>query len=377
MTGWQPILDGPLLARARAALRRVADRLMVDDRVVARGRDESPKRAALLVGLPGQAIAHAYLAHADIGDGHGERAEALLERGLAEVGELRDAGMVRGYVGPAFALEHLAGDPDDPDDPNAHVDESLAREVAEAELPLVYMSGLAGRAVYARERGPRASAIAVHRAIAQLMIDRAKRDADGPYWVTSLHDDGSPRRCDLRLAWGALGVVGTLASCSGHPDARAMARAGMEWIWAQRRAPPETMFPLPTGGGTGWCVGELAVGAVLLQASRSIEDTRGQDRWLEVLRANAGRAPEAEDNAFWCHGAAGIAHMFARGYHYTGEPVLREAGARWYAFLCDLVEREGETYPPALLDGLSGIALVLAAAVTDVDPAWDRLFLLS
>jgi hypothetical protein len=32
---------------------------------------------------------------------------------------------------------------------------------------------------------------------------------------------------------------------------------------------------------------------------------------------------------------------------------------------------------PGLLDGAPGAALVLLAAATDVEPAWDRVFLLS
>jgi len=35
------------------------------------------------------------------------------------------------------------------------------------------------------------------------------------------------------------------------------------------------------------------------------------------------------------------------------------------------------TDSPALLDGATGIAMVLLAAATNIEPTWDRLFLLS
>jgi lantibiotic biosynthesis protein len=37
----------------------------------------------------------------------------------------------------------------------------------------------------------------------------------------------------------------------------------------------------------------------------------------------------------------------------------------------------GRIDQPGLLDGASGVALVLLAAATPVEPVWDRLFLLS
>jgi hypothetical protein len=39
--------------------------------------------------------------------------------------------------------------------------------------------------------------------------------------------------------------------------------------------------------------------------------------------------------------------------------------------------RNNETDQPGLLDGAAGVALVLLAQATGVEPSWDRLFLLS
>jgi len=43
----------------------------------------------------------------------------------------------------------------------------------------------------------------------------------------------------------------------------------------------------------------------------------------------------------------------------------------------NLETADHEIDQPGLLDGTPGVALVLLAASTPVEPAWDRLFLLS
>ena len=96
-----------------------------------------------------------------------------------------------------------------------------------------------------------------------------------------------------------------------------------------------------------------------------------------------------------CHGAAGAAHAFNRIYQTEGDPRCRDAASIWlervlemrkpgqgvggYLALTRPDPRSEEIWEPspAFLDGAGGIALTLLAALTPVEPEWDRLLLLS
>ena len=113
---------------------------------------------------------------------------------------------------------------------------------------------------------------------------------------------------------------------------------------------------------------------------------------MVMAKASTSRVDTVRD-AGLCHGAAGLAHMYNRLFHATGEESFREAARRWIARTLDMAEWSagGATYRfwlPAdgvvtasehagLLNGTAGVALALLAATTPIEPMWDRMLLLS
>ena len=100
-------------------------------------------------------------------------------------------------------------------------------------------------------------------------------------------------------------------------------------------------------------------------------------------------------DAGFCHGAAGNAHLFNRIFQATGDLAFEEAARFWLDQTLAL-RRPGEgvagysSWEPdeagdggrwqedsGLIGGAAGIGLVLLAAVSPVEPAWDRLFLMA
>jgi hypothetical protein len=90
-----------------------------------------------------------------------------------------------------------------------------------------------------------------------------------------------------------------------------------------------------------------------------------------------------------------VAHIYNRIYQRLGDQRFRDAALNWYRRLLRMFRsgtgiggysKYATTGPggtakweawPGLLDGSIGIALALLAATTQVEPRWDRLFLLS
>jgi lantibiotic modifying enzyme len=92
-----------------------------------------------------------------------------------------------------------------------------------------------------------------------------------------------------------------------------------------------------------------------------------------------------------CHGAGGIAHIFGRLYQYTGDTIFKDAAVVWFRRVM-LRWQPGRTDGFAgflsthfnqpmgsvgLLRGTAGVALSLLGGVSDLEPAWDRVLLIS
>ncbi len=94
-------------------------------------------------------------------------------------------------------------------------------------------------------------------------------------------------------------------------------------------------------------------------------------------------------SAFLCHGTVGLAHIFNRLFQATGQSFFHDAAVAYYRRTLELLDApgamEGALRPgpnqiidgPGLLRGGAGIGLALLAAITPVEPAWDRALLLS
>jgi hypothetical protein len=89
-------------------------------------------------------------------------------------------------------------------------------------------------------------------------------------------------------------------------------------------------------------------------------------------------------------GAAGLAHLYNRLFHATGEERFADAARDGFVRLLEIrrpdegiggfrVQVPGDrerplwSDDPGFLDGAAGIGLALLAAVSAMEPAWDRL----
>jgi hypothetical protein len=138
------------------------------------------------------------------------------------------------------------------------------------------------------------------------------------------------------------------------------------------------------------------VAAVLLLVARSF----GREDWEQEaiacarLAARWREGANGVEDAGLCHGSAGLAQIFHRLFQATGDEALREAALYWLKRTLDFrqpgrgpggfgaaeIHAAGQkswTPAPGFLTGSAGIGLTLLAAITPVEPEWDRLLLLS
>lgn len=267
------------------------------------------------------------------------------------------------------------------------------------------ISGLTGFAVYALERGPAGAATA--RAVLDgLEAQQARGWITAPELLPPHQRAVAPEGyVNLGLAHGLPGTIAILARMIEQGDELGIdaARARAVLDSALRRlcdgSPPRARGRfvgwLPTRHAPSprlaWCYGDLGVAAALLRAGLAIDHAEAHAEGLALALDCATRsvADAAIADAGICHGAAGIAHLFNRMAQATGHPALYDAAVRWIdqtlamrtdaplaGFPANVPLDDGALRYEAngsLLTGAAGVALVLHAASSSVEPSWDRI----
>jgi len=406
---WQPILTGPLAARTHTVLDEIAATL--------RPASNLAVDASLFGGAAGLAIFYTYLALGNRGENADTCAMTWLETAIAGTAdEKTQLSFFRGFPGVAWATTHLqdrifAAD----EDPNGAIDEALATFLAGSPWPNLYdlVDGLVGLGVYALERLPNPEARQLlERIVARLELTAERTTSGITWWTAPAVLFGSQRiTCphgyhNLGLAHGVPGVIGLLGRIGQAGVAQAQVAAlldgAVQWLLAHKLPPgrgSDFTFWLAEGADheptqLAWCYGDLGISLALLAAARGMARVDWAHEALALATAAAERSPTAlpvPDGGF-CHGAAGIAHLFNRLYQATGDPLFCQTAQFWFEQTLHFYQpgqgvagfshwrsdgngQYGWVADPGLLTGAAGIGLALLAATTAVEPAWDRMML--
>jgi hypothetical protein len=277
------------------------------------------------------------------------------------------------------------------------------------------ISGASGVGAYLLQRDP-------HGALPELLAGLTSLAAPGdgpPRWSTPteyLSDDATQRmypagNLNCGLAHGIPGPLAVLALAlrEGHEVAKQAeaVRSFADWLTVHR-ADDEygvnwpSAVPLPVPGSppdpaplrptrSAWCYGSPGVARALWLAGDALDDSSLRELAVEALLAVRRRPVEERhiDSPTFCHGVSGLLQIVLRFAADTGLP-------EFTAMAAELIDQLLEAYEPerplgyaclepgrnpvdraGLLDGAPGVAMVLLAASTGVEPSWDRLFLLS
>jgi lantibiotic modifying enzyme len=291
------------------------------------------------------------------------------------------------------------------------IDRAVLHTLANAEelnLQCDLFGGLSGIGVYALERRHTANGVRCVQLIISLLERSAKRSLLGAYWKSPLREtswassDTPPTEyADLGMARGVPGAVAFLASATtcGFSAAMPLLDEAASWLAVQGLphgsesrfavgVEPGYIFP---AAHTAWCYGDPGVASALLAAARALGNQEMETTAVDTALAAARRMPEtvkAIDTGF-CHGSAGLLHMFNRFYQNTGHAVFIKASYRWLDATLDAVGQVDGAIPlkfswaremiplRGILRGEAGTALALLAASSAKAPEWDRAFFLS
>jgi len=427
---WQPILDGEPAADIWQAIRAVADHIRANPPKLFFNphaeEDPSTEDFSLAGGKAGLAVFYSYLAEAlrtgagDEGDvGRDDKtANQYLDEAIdAAAGITMTASLYEGFTGVAWAAEHLQSglfESEGDDETDEMVDGALRNFLARSPWSAHYdlISGLVGYGVYALERLPHPVAEECPALIVDRLEETAEQNREGLTWKTrpELLFPGqkaqSPAGCyNLGVAHGVPGVIPFLARVCAEGIAQSKTRllldGAVSWLLANQISNPSpSRFAYVAGPGiesvparSAWCYGDPGIAVSLLAAARYVGEASLEREAIHIARFALERDEKENGihDAGICHGAAGLGHIYNRLFQATGEPAFRATARFWLertlsmrrpdqgigGFSTWVTAEERWMDDPGLITGAAGTALALLASITSIEPAWDRIFMLS
>lgn len=355
----------------------------------------------------------AYLGLTDRVDDGMKRCGRLVDSYIDSMGRRAQVGLFGGWAGIGWLVGHLGAE-----------DEFVEREVSRRTGAALgawprwsgydLISGLVGVGVHFAERLPGEAARGGLVRILDELEKTAVEVEGGVSWFTEadLLPEWQRKRApqgyyNLGVAHGVPGVMWLLGKLCAHgveaDRARTLLKGSLRWLRTVHPDPETPDLPSWIAPGVArepnrrmaWCYGPLGAAAVVWEAAREGGDSAGEEwgRTMSVACAGVEPAESGNRDAALCHGAAGNAHIFHRLYRRTGDERFREAALAWFdntlayrkpgvgvggfRTWAEVDGKQGFVDDASFLGGSAGIGLALLAAITDTDPAWDRLLLLS
>ena len=248
--------------------------------------------------------------------------------------------------------------------------------------------------------------------LTELLVElekKGEKEADGSLkWLSTLDADKKILGYNLSLSHGMASVILILSMLHESKISEKLSayllKGSLKYLDKQKLPPDEylSMFPSWARESTeelghsrlGWCYGDLGSGMACLEAGAFLPGTKYKLDGLNILFNTANRKDPIENNVFdagICHGASGIALFYNILYQKTELETFKEAAIYWLDICLNMAfhkdgiagyktwyapEYGGWKNTPGLLEGCSGIGLVLLSFISEREPAWTRSLLL-
>lgn len=413
---WAPLLQHNSAHAALASIEEIATALGAD---LQDGKDAS-LGPGLSEGAASTAVFFAYLHAAGLSATARDIAFQCLDLSSDVLArQPLEPWLYAGFAGIAWAVQHvnvlLSGS--SLEDQCGEIDLALETYLNRFPWKENYdlISGLVGLGVYCLERTASPVAIRCLELIVERLSELAEPCGGGLRWFTSPNLLPQQQReqypqgyYNVGLAHGVPGIIALLARIQAVGIAREKAgrllEGAVRWLLLQQ-LPDNAISSFPSiiapdwpaeNSRLAWCYGDAGIAAALFLAARLTGTSTWEQQALVIARKAARREPQScrvVDSCF-CHGSAGLAHIFNRFYQATHDELFSRTARYWIertlqfrkpgtgaAGYSVLTSTDDITLPPrfqprfGLLEGIAGIGLPLLAAVTAIEPCWDRIFL--
>jgi lantibiotic modifying enzyme len=244
--------------------------------------------------------------------------------------------------------------------------------------------------------------------IVDALLKNIKYDADGGYWMTPKPPYiGTSHIVNLGIPHGILGILLFLFKCVDIYDLNPSVKGAIDDValWIRNRLTKENnLLPYEYSdqksgsGNLGWCYGDLGLTYTLFRHYKYSSDEKSLEKANKLLSRAASREHMQgvwyypEFNLYdmcLCHGTSSIMYMYKKIFELSGNSLAERESYKWLNETVNSLEKyfqnikiiESHQYKNfntscSLLNGLSGVGLVLLSFANPSRTEWDKVLLL-
>lgn len=224
--------------------------------------------------------------------------------------------------------------------------------------------------------------------IVNFLFELAEKDHSIMKWKSVLYNN--PTIYNISLSHGMSSIIMFLCSaykCVHNDLIMPMLRGAIRYILLQEINlnkygscfPPFSVEVSIQKSRLAWCYGDLGIALSLLKASEIIQNTDVRNKAMDILYFSTTRLDLKENNVTddcICHGAAGLYMIFRRVYLNTGDILFNQTADYWlHQIVNSPIHVKDNKF--SLLNGISGVGLILTSFLLNDQQDWDNFFLLS
>jgi len=199
-------------------------------------------------------------------------------------------------------------------------------------------------------------------------------------------DETKNEKYFLGLSHGAAGIIVILSQIYKiTKDRKILSKIMKLFSWmVSCKINQESIYPTyikdgekPFDSALAWCHGDLGISISLLVAYNNTGIVDLFNESVQISNKTLHRTWPFENvkDESLCHGAVGIAHIYSRFYNYTMENKYKVESKKWYDLA--LLNFEKNFTNKSLFLGITGLGLSLISAISNNEPKWDKIMLLS
>jgi lantibiotic modifying enzyme len=377
---------------------------------------EGPANLSLYSGAMGQAMFYIHLYELTDNEIFLENAQRLIADSIEKLAE---ADLIHtlagGFTGIAWTVNYFAKKgylEDDVDNLFEDVDNYIYQAGRKNLSDGIYdfLHGGLGPVLFALDRLPAQNATSfIEDAV--MAIDAIKQEDDNGYkWIDTFSPGDDNIKFNFGLAHGMPGIILMLLKIYSQGQCQAktadLVRGAIRWMLHYKNGKSEFISLYPSyvyrdkentpdnlNSRLAWCYGDLSIAWMFWYAGKILNEPLWQQEALAIMDHALKRDEPLHNvnlDAAFCHGAAGLAHLFGKFYRETNDSRYLERSTFWIdktlalskfpetlsgykSFMAPTKQWIPST---GLLEGIAGIGMVLVTHLNH-DSAWDECLLLS
>lgn len=264
-----------------------------------------------------------------------------------------------------------------------------------------FLHGISGIVYFLCKRNKKENSIAIQ-SFVNLLIENAIDYKESHYWINTTLEDKN--KINFGLAHGIPSFVIILLeiqkSNNSNQDLKDTIYKAMKFFDYFESTSTQSLYPSYLNNEycgsyksrVGWCYGDIGIGLMFYKVGSYFADKVSKQKGIDILKRTAKRTDLKDTGVVdisICHGSIGLTQIYKKLYVETSDSTFLDASKYWlkFTFNHEINLPGSEVYKSSyyegkyiddygILNGNSGILLILTTFLHNDNSDWDQIFLI-